>query len=87
MSSPTKTSGAASQIAYDPAGSHAVEGAFMFYRSGYYYLFFSAGICCGYDATRPATGAEYKIKVCRSTSSTGGFVRLPHDLIGIHILT
>lgn len=32
------------------------------------------GICCGYDATRPAAGAEYKIMMCRSTSGTGGFV-------------
>ena len=44
------------------------------YSSGYYYLFFSAGICCGFDANRPASGEEYKIKVCRSTSASGGFV-------------
>lgn len=40
----------------------------------YYYLFFSWGSCCGYDKTRPAAGKEYKIKVCRSSSATGGFV-------------
>lgn len=45
----------------------------MYYRSGYYYLFWSEGICCGYDTSKPATGAEYKIRVCRSTSATGGF--------------
>ncbi|MCJ1446169.1 MAG: hypothetical protein MMC23_006674 [Stictis urceolatum] len=76
MSSGTSkaSSSSAVQIAYDPSGSHPVEGSFMFYRSGYYYLFYSWGICCGYDTTRPAAGQEYKIKVCRSTSSTGGFV-------------
>ncbi|KAI0123368.1 glycoside hydrolase, family 43 [Xylariales sp. AK1849] len=62
------------QIAYQPSGSHAVEGAYMYYHSGYYYLFWSEGICCGYDTSLPATGAEYKIRVCRSTSATGGFV-------------
>ena len=40
----------------------------------YYYLFYSVGKCCGYDASRPAAGAEYKIRVCRSGSATGGFV-------------
>ena len=40
----------------------------------YYYLFFSNGICCGYDTTRPAAGKEYKIQVCRSTKPNGGFV-------------
>ncbi|KAM0718104.1 hypothetical protein Q7P37_006436 [Cladosporium fusiforme] len=37
-------------------------------------FFFSAGKCCGYDASRPAPNEEYKIKVCRSNSATGGFV-------------
>ena len=40
----------------------------------YYYLFYSVGKCCGYDASRPPAGAEYKIKVCRSGTATGGFV-------------
>lgn len=46
----------------------------MYKYGNYYYLFFSAGICCGYDTSRPASGEEYKIKVCRSTSATGNFV-------------
>ena len=46
----------------------------MINYGGYYYLFYSAGSCCGYDTNRPAAGQEYKIKVCRSTSATGGFV-------------
>jgi len=40
----------------------------------YYYLFFSNGICCGYDTTRPTAGKEYKIQVCRSSKPNGGFV-------------
>ncbi|KAI2601791.1 glycoside hydrolase family 43 protein [Hypoxylon sp. NC1633] len=50
------------------------EGAFIFRNGNYYYLFYSKGQCCGYDANRPAAGGEYKIMVCRSTSATGGFV-------------
>ena len=81
MSSPLTASGSSGQIAYDGSGSHAVEGSYMYYRSGYYYLFYSAGICCGYDSSRPASGQEYKIKVCRSTSSTGGFVSFKVALV------
>ena len=73
-SADNKGSNAASQIAYDPSGSHSVEGAYMYYRSGYYYLFWSAGQCCGLDTNKPAAGKEYMIKVCRSTLSTSGFV-------------
>ncbi|KAI4864551.1 glycoside hydrolase family 43 protein [Hypoxylon rubiginosum] len=61
------------QVAYDPVTT-AEEGAFMFKYGSYYYLFYSKGKCCGYDASKPAAGAEYKILVCRSTSATGGFV-------------
>lgn len=73
-SSATKNAGAASQISYTSSGTHAREGSFMFYRSGYYYLFWSEGQCCGYDTSKPASGSEYKIMVCRSTSVSGGFV-------------
>lgn len=49
-SAATKGGGASSyQLAYNSAGTHAEEGSFMFYYSGYYYLLWSAGICCGYD--------------------------------------
>ncbi|KAH8664461.1 glycoside hydrolase, family 43 [Xylariales sp. PMI_506] len=62
------------QLSYQPTGTHPQEGAFMYYRDGYYYLFWSEGICCNYETTLPASGAEYKIRVCRSTSATGSFV-------------
>jgi len=64
-------------IAYDPSGSHSVEGATVFRYGSYYYLFYSQGQCCGYDTSKPAAGGEYKVKVCRSTAVTGGFVSLP----------
>src|SRR5437879_3334158 len=61
-STPTKTAGSSSyNVAYNSSGTHAQEGSYMFYYSSYYYLFFSRGICCGYDTSRPATGAEYSI--------------------------
>ncbi|XXG99682.1 hypothetical protein Hte_006023 [Hypoxylon texense] len=74
-SAPTAVASGASayQVAYDPVTT-AEEGAFMFKYGSYYYLFYSKGKCCGYDASRPAAGQEYKILVCRSTSATGGFV-------------
>lgn len=73
-SAATKNAGSATQISYTSSGTHAREGSFMYYRSGYYYLFWSEGQCCGYDTSMPASGAEYKIMVCRSTSPTSGFV-------------
>lgn len=75
MDSPTTASSKTPyQIAYNASGSHAAEGSFMYYYSGYYYLFWSAGTCCSYDTNKPAAGDEYAIKVCRSTSATGNFV-------------
>jgi len=74
-SPPLKTAGTASyNIAYNSSGTHSEEGSNIFYYDGYYYLLFSSGICCGYDTDKPATGAEYKIMMCRSTSATGSFV-------------
>jgi len=49
-SAATKTAGtAAYNIEYDASGTHPSEGSYMFYYSGYYYLLWSSGICCGYD--------------------------------------
>ena len=61
-------------VAFDPADTHPVEGAYLYKYGDYYYLFYSWGTCCGYDETRPAEGQEYKIKVCRSSTPTGDFV-------------
>ena len=70
---PETANGTPGQIAFDPVTT-AVEGVAMFQHGDFYYLFYSKGSCCGYDANRPAAGEEYKIMVCRSTSPTGGFV-------------
>ena len=61
------------QVAYDPAGNHQVEGAFLFNNGQYWYQFLSVGDCCTYDPLPPA-GEEYRIVACRSSSPTGPFV-------------
>ncbi|KUI62534.1 Arabinan endo-1,5-alpha-L-arabinosidase A [Cytospora mali] len=71
---PTAVSASSYQIAYNSSGDHAMEGSFIYYRSPYYYLFFSAGICCGYDTDKPAAGEEYSIRVCRSSAVSGPYV-------------
>jgi arabinan endo-1,5-alpha-L-arabinosidase len=43
-----------------------VEGAFMVYRDGYYYLFYSGDNCC-------VTPTSYAVMVARSRSATGPF--------------
>jgi arabinan endo-1,5-alpha-L-arabinosidase len=39
----------------------------------FYYLFFSGGACCNAPDKLEVPGEEYRISVCRSTSSSGGF--------------
>ncbi|KAF7912290.1 uncharacterized protein EAF01_001311 [Botrytis porri] len=74
-STPTKVGSSASyNLAYNSSGTHSEEGSYMFYYSGYYYLLISSGICCGYDTSKPAQGAEYKIIMGRSKTATGNFV-------------
>lgn len=76
-SNPITATGSAYNIAFNSSGTHAEEGSFIYWQSPFYYLFFSAGQCCGFTAgDLPATGTEYSVRVCRSTSATGGFVRL-----------
>jgi arabinan endo-1,5-alpha-L-arabinosidase len=48
-----------------------VEGAWVTYRNGYYYLFFSGDDCC--------TIAHYAVMVARSTSATGPFTIFPEN--------
>ncbi len=48
-----------------------VEGAWLNYRNGYYYLFFSGDDCCN--------SAHYAILVARSRSATGPFEVLPEN--------
>ncbi|KAF3273646.1 hypothetical protein TWF970_008849 [Orbilia oligospora] len=62
------------QVAWTSFGNGAMEGAFIYYRSGsgYYYLFTSWGNCCQL-VPRPPAGTEYHMRVCRSASATSGF--------------
>ncbi|MDQ4120268.1 MAG: glycoside hydrolase family 43 protein [Acidobacteriota bacterium] len=48
-----------------------VEGAWVIFRNGFYYLFFSGDDCC--------TIAHYAVMVARSTSATGPFTILPEN--------
>jgi arabinan endo-1,5-alpha-L-arabinosidase len=64
--------GSEKQIAFQPAGDHGIEAAYVYKHDGAFYLFFSAGKCCGLDRNRPAPGTEYRILVCRSTGGASG---------------
>ena len=46
-----------------------LEGAWVVYRQGFYYLFTSGDACCG-------EGAHYAVMAARSTSPTGSFEKL-----------
>jgi arabinan endo-1,5-alpha-L-arabinosidase len=48
-----------------------VEGAWVTFRNGYYYMFFSGDDCC--------TSAHYAIMVARSTDPTGPFEVMPEN--------
>lgn len=58
-------------------GASPEEGAYLSYNEGegYYYLWYSAGLCCGYNpANLPAPGEEYSIHMGRSESPRGPFL-------------
>ena len=61
-------------IEYNSTGTRPSEGSYVFKQNHHFYLFWSSGICCGYDTSRPAPGDEYKIMVCRSDKITGPYV-------------
>lgn len=61
------------QLSFNSADT-AQEGPSVFQYGDWYYLFYSKGSCCGYDRDRPASGKEYKIMACRSSSPTANFV-------------
>ena len=52
--------------AFGPGYGFLVEGSWMIYRDGYYYLFYSGDNCCG-------ERAHYAVMVARSESPTGPF--------------
>ena len=50
---------AADWLSLDPSGTHAEEGSYLHVHGSYYYLFFSHGICCGFNASDlPPAGQE-----------------------------
>ncbi|TKX24749.1 glycosyl hydrolases family 43 protein [Elsinoe australis] len=73
LTRPTLGKDGTTQLVYQPAGEHAIEAAYMVKRDNTFYLFFSAGKCCGLDKNRPAAGQEYSIRVCASSNYKGGF--------------
>ncbi|KAJ5161076.1 hypothetical protein N7492_006468 [Penicillium capsulatum] len=50
-----------------------VEGSWVSYHDGWYYTWFSRGICCEFDNGLPPAGDEYKIRVGRSKNVRGPF--------------
>ncbi|GAB7355640.1 hypothetical protein MBLNU459_g6357t5 [Dothideomycetes sp. NU459] len=70
------------QLSFDPVPPQAEEGSFMSYNDGWYYLWYSHGQCCGFNASAlPAPGLEYSIRVGRSNSPRGPFV----DMNGVDL--
>ncbi|KAL2813299.1 putative arabinan endo-1,5-alpha-L-arabinosidase B [Aspergillus granulosus] len=65
----------ANGICGDPTGGHPIEGGFLSYHAGWYYLWVSWGRCCEFkDEKMRTNGKEYRIKVGRSASARGPFV-------------
>lgn len=51
------------------------EASFQYFREGWYYLFFSSGICCHFHGRwTEAIQDPYRVMVCRSQNHRGGFV-------------
>lgn len=72
---PLKDSGAPPvHLAQNLTGAGAEEGSYMFQWGGFYYLFFSSGMCCNAADKLAPPGEEYKIMVCRSAQPSSGFV-------------
>ncbi|KAL2831794.1 glycosyl hydrolase [Aspergillus cavernicola] len=64
----------ASNLAYNSTANHHIEASFIFQYQDWYYLLFSSGRAAGYEKELPEQGEEYRIVMCRSKSSQGGFV-------------
>lgn len=54
--------------------SAPVEGSFVAFHDGWYYLWFSHGVCCSLNIRHPAPGHEYSIRVGRSIKVTGPYL-------------
>ena len=49
---------AAKQVSIDPLGTRPEEGSYLSSHGGWFYLWYSHGICCGYAQTLPPSGTE-----------------------------
>ncbi|CAG8129044.1 unnamed protein product [Penicillium olsonii] len=75
MDTPLKVGSAAPyQVSWNATLNHREEGAYEFKHGDFYYLLYSAGIAGGYTKNYPPAGAEYHIRVCRSSTGLGDFV-------------
>ncbi|KAI1387615.1 glycoside hydrolase family 43 protein [Hypoxylon trugodes] len=66
-------SGNEHQLAYEPADNHKMEGAFIYKKDGFWYLFLSRGICCTYNPSTDPIDQVYHISVCRSNNPAGPY--------------
>jgi arabinan endo-1,5-alpha-L-arabinosidase len=67
-----RKTGGDTQIAYQPSGAHEMEAPALFENGGKWWLFYSAGKCCGLDKNRPGKGQEYRIMACVSSGGPTG---------------
>lgn len=76
LSSPNRN---ANSLCGDPTGPHAIEGAFISYRDGYYYLWFSHGNCCNLNPDKlPAPGKEYAFFLSHITTLYSSISQIQH---------
>ncbi|CCM00536.1 uncharacterized protein FIBRA_02570 [Fibroporia radiculosa] len=75
--------GTPQEVSLNSSDTHAEEGSFVYKHDNYYYLFLSAGICCGFvEDDLPQAGTEYHVVVGRSEFAHGPFV----DADGVALL-
>ena len=72
-STATTIDGTLSQRIYQPSGTHQVEACFPYEYDGYFYMFWSEGQANRYTTAKPASGGEYKVRVCRSSAIDGTY--------------
>ncbi|OBZ69045.1 putative arabinan endo-1,5-alpha-L-arabinosidase A [Grifola frondosa] len=63
------------QVSFNSTPPQPEEGSFIWKHGNFHYLFFSSGLCCGFNASAlPPPGNEYKVFVGHSTSVHGPFL-------------
>jgi arabinan endo-1,5-alpha-L-arabinosidase len=59
----TSPAGRPVNMIYNPSGSHAIEGSNAYQNGNYFYMFWSAGQCCGLNTNKPPPGGEYSMSL------------------------